>query len=92
MSMHSGSANDELSRLAPGGRLYVETTYADVPNVMRRYNPAKARRPAALRTAVFKTELLTAVCAGNAHDVRYLVCVERMPEAAQPVQTTDPVP
>ena len=78
MATHSGSANDELSRLSP--------------NVMRRYNPAKARRPAALRTAVFKTELLTAVCAGNAHDVRYLVCVERMPEAAQPVQITDPVP
>lgn len=77
MATHSVSANDELSRLAPGGRMYIETTYSEAANTMRRYNPAKARRPAALRTAVFKTELLTAVCAGNAADVRHLICVTR---------------
>ena len=78
MAVHPGSANDVLSGLPVGVRMYVETTYDDAPNAMRLFNPAKGCRPVSLRDALFKTELLTAVCAGNARDVRYLVCVTRV--------------
>lgn len=77
MATHQGSVNHVLSGLQVGTRMYVETTYADAANTMRLLNPPKSRRPAPLRDWVFRTELLTAVCAGNASDVRHLVCVTR---------------
>lgn len=78
MTTHKNSCMDVLSGLAVGVRVYAETTYQDAPNVMRRLKPPKSRRPVHMRPWVFKTELLTAVCAGNAGDVRYLICVTRM--------------
>lgn len=77
MATHEGSVNHVLSGLQVGMRIYAETTYLEAANTMRRLNPPTSRRPAHMRLWVFRTELLTAVCAGNAADVRYLVCVTR---------------
>lgn len=66
-----------LLDLEVGQRAYVETTLDTYNRLMHRLNPTMSRRPAALQSREFVTNLFTAISNSKAGDVRYLVCVER---------------
>lgn len=76
--MKSGSWNDWLSTFSARERRYVDTTLETYSSDMRVINTPKSRRPMILAGMEFKTQLFTAICAGNAGDVRYILSVERV--------------
>lgn len=75
--MHTGSWNEWLSTFEIGERRYVETTIDAFPRDMSTINTPPSRRPASMRDWRFAASLFTAVGAGKAGDIRYLICVER---------------
>jgi len=76
--MHKGSSHHRLSQLEIGQIAYVGTTLERYPNDMRVLNAPKSRRPAELKDRKFTASLFTAVGAGCAGDIRYLIAIERI--------------
>lgn len=76
--MHKHSVNAVVASLEVGERVYVETTQAGYPGVMRAYNPAPTRRPEAIRERRFTCTLMTAISHAAVGDTRLLVCCERV--------------
>lgn len=76
-SPHKGSWNTWLIEFEVGERRYVETTLDKYLGDMRTINTPLSRRPAELHGREYTANLFTAVSAGKAGDVRYILCIER---------------
>ena len=73
-----GSVHEKLARLDVGELHWFETTLADYAVLQRSVRVTNTRRPLATRGMEFTSKLFTAVGAGSASDIRYLVCAERV--------------
>lgn len=76
--MHKDSHNATLAAMAVGERQYYETTLDRYAHDMRTRNTCRSRRPKLLKGREFTATLFTAVAAGSAGDVRYVICLERV--------------
>lgn len=74
---NKGSWNEILEQLEIGGRHYTEVELSNYKSMQRIINTPTNRRPKSLAGKTFSTQLLTAVSASKAGDVRYLICLER---------------
>lgn len=66
-----------MKRMRVGDRHYIESTPEAYAAAQRNVGSLLSRKPDDLGGREYRTGLFTAVAAGRAADVRYLVCVER---------------
>lgn len=74
--LNHGSFYERLSGIHLGERHYVECELDEYQRIQSRALQI-GRLPEAISHMRFKTQLVTAVAAGRAGDIRYLVCIER---------------
>jgi len=75
--MHANSKTRRLAQMAVGEDVWLQTTLEGYPNDMRTAVVARTRRPPELANREFTTSLFTAVAAGNAGEIVYLIRLRR---------------